>query len=85
MLGKKHREDSKLKASLSQKGKPKNPASILKMRETLTGRKLSDEARAAQSRGKMGMKFSDAHKASIAATKIGRKWRTKDGVSVSKH
>jgi len=73
MLGRSHSEETRRKQSLTQKGKPKNPASVLKMRVSLTGRKMSDAARAAQSRGHMGLEFSESHRANIAASKIGRK------------
>lgn len=85
MTGKKHSEETKAKMSAWQKGVKKPAEATAKMIKALTGKPRSPEARAALSRGHTGLEFSESHCANIAATKVGRKWWTKDGESKCTH
>lgn len=85
MRGKKHSAETKAKMSAWQKGIPKPEEATRKMIATLTGKKMSDQARANQSKGHLGLEFSKSHCANIAKTKIGRKFYHKDGIVVCKH
>lgn len=85
MLGKTHSQETRDRIKNSQKGRPKNPASILKMRQTqlkriAEGYSDSEATRLKKSSSHKGLVFSEEHRANIRADKLGRKHWNKDGV-----